>query len=73
MGLNTDVVIIGGLKEYTQSIYNSTIHVMLEPKSLQQLAVQTIDKNKALIPWQGLPNNLIAKFGWVVSIYAVLL
>ena len=61
MGLNAHVIIIGGVREFT---FYPTTHVMLEPKSLQQLGIQTIDEHKTLISWQGLPNKLIAKLGW---------
>ena len=58
-GLNKCVIMIGG-----QNSYNSTFSLRLEPKLLQQLAAQTIDKHKDLVQWKYLPNKLIAILGY---------
>ena len=54
-GLHSPVTIVGG------SSYDTTSHVMFEPRtrSLQQLAIQTIDKPRTLLGWNCLPNKLI--------------
>ena len=58
-GLNNCVVRIGG-----RNCNNNTFSLRLEPKSLQQLAAQTIDKHQTLIRWQNLPNKLISQLGY---------
>ena len=58
-GLNNCVIIIGGRR-----CHCSTFSVRLEPKPLQQLAAQTIDKHKTSVQWQYLPNKLIARLGY---------
>ena len=50
-GINNSVIIIG--KSCT------IFHVLTEPKSLQQLAVQNIHTNHTLLPWKSLPRKLI--------------
>ena len=55
-GLNS-FVIIGGWEQY-QDTYQSTLVVRLEPESLQHLAMKTIYKHKAELPWKLLPNKL---------------
>ena len=49
-GLTKSVFIIGGV---------ATFHLMLEPKSLQQLAMHTIHQHKHMLPWKHLPNKLV--------------
>ena len=49
-GINNSVIIIG--KSCT------IFHVLTEPKSLQQLAVQNIHTNHTLLPWKSLPRKL---------------
>ena len=58
-GLNNCVIIIGG-----RHCDNSTFSLRLEPKPLQQLAAQTIDKHKTLVQWKHLPNKLIDRLGY---------
>ena len=64
-GLSNNVIIIGGFKcdwdKYEE--YNEVFHVMLEPKSLQQLAIQIIHKHQDEIPWDILPSKLISLLG----------
>ena len=54
-GFRNHVTIIGGNCLY------ATFHVMLEPRSLTRLAMQTIDKHHTLLPWESLPNKIIAQ------------
>ena len=62
--LNNNVIIIGGVQYSSQyQPYNRVFHVMLEAKSLQQLAAQTIHKHQDEITWNCLPNKLISLLG----------
>ena len=63
-GVNSSVIIIGGgnseeLNDTLHSKYTTTFNVMLEPKNLQQFALQTIKKNQSFLPWENLPRKLI--------------
>ena len=60
-GLNGCVVIIGGRKALSEisSVYTTTFHVKLEPKSLQQVAMQTVYAHRTQLPWKNLPKKLI--------------
>ena len=60
-GINKTVVIAGGFS--LQKIYQTTFHVMLEPKPLQQLAMKTIFKYQHALPWEFLPPKLTALLG----------
>ena len=71
-GINSSVMIIGG--RYIPHPYDpckksepwKTIHMILETKSLQQVAIQTIWKHKHTLPWQErLPRKLISLFGFL--------
>ena len=64
-GLSNNVIIIGGFKRerHKYEEYNEVFHVMLEPKSLQQLAIQIIHKHQDEIPWDILPSKLISLLG----------
>ena len=71
--LNNNVVIIGGRQgarnclersdEYLNESYEHVFHVMLEAKSLQQLAARTLYKHQDEINWNCLPNKLISLLG----------
>ena len=66
LGLNSHVIIIGGYKDICDTddvYYDNIFHVMLEPKSLQKLALHTVYKNQPELPWKGLPNKLISLLG----------
>ena len=67
-GLNSDIVVIRGktCEPSCQQVHHSYVHfVMLEPKSLQQLAMKTIHQNRSTLPWRTLPSQLIRKLeGW---------
>ena len=65
VGVNSCVVIIGGQKNHNHSYedYSISFLIMLEPRSLQQLAMQMILKHRVELPWQHLPNKLIALLG----------
>ena len=59
-GLNKCVIVIGGAKDPEDSYddYTTTFHVMLAPKSLQQVALQTVFKHRAVLSWTCLPLKL---------------
>ena len=67
-GINGQVIIIGGqraeINEVGSRYYHCYIykhcHIVLEPKSLQQLATQTIHKNRESLSWQTLPRKLVS-------------
>ena len=52
-GLNSRVIILGG--------GNTISVVILEPKSLEQLAIQRIYKHRSKLPWKKLPKKLTCK------------
>ena len=63
---NGCAVITGGVITCTKDSYKDysiSFLIMLEPRSLQQLAMQMILKHTAELPWQYLPNKLIALLG----------
>ena len=62
-GLNTDVIIMGGCTSFEDVSHtcDTVFHLMLEPRSLQQLAMQTIDKHQRVLHWKSLPSKLIAR------------
>ena len=66
-GINNSVVIIGGHGPDRSKSSNSlkTLHVMLQPKSLQQLAVKTVYKHKAKLPCKALPKSLRSLLGFL--------
>ena len=57
-GFNSSVIIIGGLYEDFETTDElleeplEILHIILEAKTLQQLAIQTIYKHKHALPWQ---------------------
>ena len=59
-GINNGAIVIGGVcyggQEVGVPLVN--VHVMMEPKSLQQLAIQTVYKNKTALPCEVLPKKL---------------
>ena len=63
IGMNNSVVIIGGLKDDAAGAidYTTEFHIMLEPKSLQQLAARVIHKHKSLLQWKCLPKKLMVQ------------
>ena len=64
LDLNNNVIIIGGCKDYEDhESYNSVFHVILETKSLQQLAARTIYKYQDELNWNGLPKKLTSLIG----------
>ena len=60
-GLNKDIIIIGGYngKVDQNATYTTTFRIKLEPKSLQQLAMQSVYNHHDILPWQFLPEKLI--------------
>ena len=59
-GLNSNVIILG--KKILHQVKN-LISVTLEPKCLQQQAIQMIYKHRSNLPWKMLPQELISKMG----------
>ena len=65
-GINNDVIIIGGIGGISFAgakisvLCKDAFHVMLEPKSLQQVALKTVHEHQAKLPWKmRLPRQLI--------------
>ena len=57
-GLNKDVIVIThGSTQY----YNIVFSVMLEPKTLQQLAMKLVFEHRTALPWESLPPKLKCK------------
>ena len=65
LGVNKSVIVIGGLIQSSLQAHRSTFHVMLEPKSLQQLAMRIIYTNQNVLSWKCLPSKLVAQLGLV--------
>ena len=66
VGINSRTIIIGGLKgrhDTDNNTYSTLFYAMLEPKSLQQLAMKIIYKHCDVLPWQSLPKRLIDVLG----------
>ena len=59
LGINKAIIIIGGFTD--DEPYTPIFHVMLEPKSLQQLAMKIIYNKQDVLPWKCLPSKLIAQ------------
>ena len=63
-GINNSVVNIGGFQgingwyQTTSTMYKTTFHILLEPKSMKQLAMQNVYKHHTLLPWKCLPRKL---------------
>ena len=68
-GLGSSVVIIGGRGRLMGSVeeHKSIFHVVLETKSLQHLAMQSIYQHRDMIPWQSLPNKLIEQLKQLIG------
>ena len=66
LDISNNVIILGGYQfnENTHKTYEFIFHVMLEPKRLQQLAVQTVYKHQKELPLKYLPTRLISLFGF---------
>ena len=65
VGLSSYVIICGGAIDPNEGhdVDTTTFHLMLEPKSLHQLAMKTVFKNKGALRWADLPNKLIHLLG----------
>ena len=62
LGINNSIIIIGGTFDWDRLRLNKCApmcKVMLEPKSLQQLSIQTVYKHQHQLPWMDLPKKLI--------------
>ena len=64
-GLNNSVIVIGGEKTFDEisEMADNIFYVMLEPKSLQQVAMQAILKHQNELPLNCLPTNLLSLLG----------
>ena len=66
-GFNScSAIVIGGATNYPNKSYDAytpTFHVMLEPKSLQQQAIQAVYNQREHLPWKLLPEKLINYLG----------
>ena len=64
-GLNNCVIIIGGMKFRCseEDVGATTFYVRLEPKSLQQLSLQTVWRHYSALHWKCLPSKLIKLTG----------
>ena len=69
VGIGSSIIIIGGIMDsqkkdgsFDSEIYNDAFSVKLEPKTLQQLAIQKIHHHKDVLPWKRLPNLLQTRF-----------
>ena len=60
LGLSSCVVIVGACYYNTCKDNCTTVHLRLEAKSLQQLAMQVIYRQQNEINWECLPQTLIA-------------
>ena len=60
-GLNSCVMIIGGIHSDFSQHVPSSYCIRLEPKSLQELAMKMIYENHAALPWKQLPMKLRKK------------
>ena len=64
LGINNSIIIIGGIYadydigEY-RDLHAPTCNFMLEPNSLQQLSIKTVNKYRGQLPWECLPKKLI--------------
>ena len=65
LGISNNIIIIGGFyggffnREADLDQCTPVCHVMLEPKSLQQLSIKTVHKYRGQLPWKYLPQKLI--------------
>ena len=61
-GINNSVVNIGGFQDINNvdqtTRYKNNFHILMEPKSLKQLAMQNICKHHTVLPWKCLPRKL---------------
>ena len=60
LGLNNDIIIIGGRSCNSEEtvVHKEIFHVTFEPKYLQQLAMQTVFIHRAELPLMSLPRKL---------------
>ena len=68
-GLNSCVIITCCGKHPLESYddYTTIFHIMLAPKSLQQLAMQSVFKHRDVPPWKWLPSKLQTCLGLTES------
>ena len=64
-GLNNSVIIIGGGNNSHPDSDNVIVNVMLEPKSLQKVAMQAIFKYRNDLPLNRLPRKVQSRFDHV--------
>ena len=63
LGINKRVIIIGGITFPSSKTSARIFHVILEPESLQKLAMKTIYSERAELTWKSFPPKLIARLG----------
>ena len=66
LGFENSVIIIGGLKQQgsTYETYTTTFCMRLQPRRLEQLAMEAVYVHKDVLPWKYmLPQKLIVKHG----------
>ena len=61
LGVNKNIIIVGGRSSLGQP--TPTFHLMLEPKSLKQVAMKTIYNHRKVLPCKNLPSKLIMQLG----------
>ena len=73
--MNSSIIFIGGeMKEWDWNgsfspwVYSGAYSVRLEPKTLQQLAMQKIYHHKVVFPWKLLPHSLKTLFQFPVVV-----
>ena len=57
-GFNSEIIIFGGDGSNNKP-RTDTFHILLAPKSLQQLAMKIVHMHRAGLPWKSLPKKLI--------------
>ena len=64
LGINASAISIGGYffcgKDLRQCEHSKEVHLMLEPKSLKQIAIKTIHNQRNASLWQSLPKRLVS-------------
>ena len=75
-GIDGCVIMIGGTKNLWEGYddYTTTFQVMLEPKSLHKLAIQTIFNHKDMLTWKCLPKcckNILESQTFVIFVTKV--
>ena len=62
-GINSNCIIIGGLPEDSNDNFQVIFHIMMGPRNLKQMAMQTIYRHHNSLPIECLPTKLIILLG----------